>query len=156
MFLYHFGMIYRTNLLTRCPVPISVFCYLFVSEKLFSQVSRNQLEIYVNYFHEETRTEPGGRLQGGPTRARCPQARPTPWPRLGPTWCPPTSSRAALSPINSFRHGNPRYPIIFYRKHLRLPASPTLDREGSEALPGTLPEGESSPEASTSPCLPPE
>ena len=29
IFLYHFGMIYGTNLLTRCPVPVPVFCYLF-------------------------------------------------------------------------------------------------------------------------------
>ena len=27
--LYHFGMIYETNLLTRCPVLVPVFCYLF-------------------------------------------------------------------------------------------------------------------------------
>ena len=59
MFLYHFGMIYGTNLLTRCPLPVPVFYYLFVSEKLFGEVSRNQLKIYVNYFHEETKTEPG-------------------------------------------------------------------------------------------------
>ena len=57
MVLYNFGMI-GTNLLSRCPVPVPVFCCLFVSEKLFGEVSQNQLEIYVNYFHEETSPEP--------------------------------------------------------------------------------------------------
>ena len=137
MFLYHFVMIHVTNLLTRCPVPVPVFCCRFVSEKLFGKVSRNQLKIYVNYFHEKTRTEPGGRMQGGPTGARRPQVRATPLPHLGPTWRRPTLSRVALSPINSFRRGNP-----FSRKHPRPPLSPTLDWDGSEALPGTLPEGE--------------
>ena len=60
MFLYHFGMIYGTNLLTRCPVPVPVFCCPFVSEKLFVEVSRNQMQIYRNYFQAETSLEPGG------------------------------------------------------------------------------------------------
>ena len=115
MFVYHFGMIYGTKLLTRCPVAVSIFCCIFVSEKLFGEVSRNQLKIYMNYFHKGK--------------------------HLGPTWRPPTSSRVALSPSNWLRCENPRYPIIFSRKHPRPPPSSTLDREGSEVLPGTLPEG---------------
>ena len=65
MFLYQFGMIYVTNLLTKCPVSVPVFCCPGVSEKLFGEVSRNQLKIYVNYFHKGIKTEPGGELQGG-------------------------------------------------------------------------------------------
>ena len=66
MFLYHFGMIYGTNLLTTCPVPVPVpvFCFLFVLEKLFCEVSRNTLKIYVIYFQVETKTEPEGRPEG--------------------------------------------------------------------------------------------
>ena len=93
-------MIYGTNLLIRCPVPVPVFYCLFVSEKLFGEVSRNHMKIYVNYFHEETKTEPGGELQGGPQPPDATWAQPTPRPRLGPTRRPPTSSRVALSPIN--------------------------------------------------------
>ena len=137
MFLYHFDIIYGTKLLTRCPVPVPVFYCPFVSEKLFGEISRNRLEIYVNYFHEGTKTEPGGELQGGPQPPDATQARPSPWPRVGPTWATPSSPRAALSPINRLRPENPKYLIIFSRKHLRPPSSPTLDREGSEALPGT-------------------
>ena len=57
MFLYHFGMIYGTNLLKRYPVSVPVFCCLFVSEKLFGEVSQNQLKIYGIYFYMETKTE---------------------------------------------------------------------------------------------------
>ena len=50
-------------------MPVPCFCCLFVSEKLFGELSRNQLEIYVNYFHKEIKTEPGGELQGAHTSA---------------------------------------------------------------------------------------
>ena len=63
-FLYHFGIIYGTNLLTICPVPVPVFCCLFVLEKLFWEVSRIALKIYRNYFQYETKTEPEGQLEG--------------------------------------------------------------------------------------------
>ena len=64
-------MIYGTNLLTRCPVSVPVFCYLFVSEKLFCEVSRIALKIYRNYFQYETRTEPEGQPEGSPRGSRC-------------------------------------------------------------------------------------
>ena len=60
-------MIYGTNLLTRCPVPVPVFCCLFVLENLFWEVSRIALKIYENYFQYEKKMEPEGGLQGGPT-----------------------------------------------------------------------------------------
>ena len=50
------------------------------------------------------------------------------------------SSRLSL--INRLRPENTKYPIIFSRKHPRPPSLLTLDGEGSEALPDTLPEGE--------------
>ena len=79
---------------------VPIFCCPFVSQKLFGEVSRNWLEIYVNNFHEETRPELGGRLQGAPQGPYAPQAWPIAWLCLGPTWRPPTSSRVALSPVN--------------------------------------------------------
>ena len=93
----------------------------------------------VNILPEDSRSQkgsPGGGL-GGPHH---PQARVTPWPRLGrvwPTWPPPGS---ALSPIYSLRRENPKYPSQISRKDPQPPSSSTLAREGSEALPGTLPE----------------
>ena len=63
-------MIYGTNLLTRCPMPVHVFCCLLFSEKLFGEVSRNHLKISVNYLHEGTKTEPGRGASGGPIAPR--------------------------------------------------------------------------------------
>ena len=87
MFLYHFGMIYGTNLLTRCPVPVPVFCCLFVSEKLLWEVSRIALIIYGNYFQYEMKTEPEGQPEGRHRGSRRHLSAP-PWPRVGPTWGP--------------------------------------------------------------------
>ena len=91
-------MIYRTNLLTRWPVPVLVFCCLFVSEKLFVEVSRNQLESYMIYFYEETKTEPGGDLQG-PHRPQTP-------PRSGSSW---TTARAHLGASGT----SPSFPFAY-------------------------------------------
>ncbi len=63
-----------------------------------------------------------------------------PGPRQGvvrPALAPP---RPLLPPISCPRDENPKYPIKNRRKSLQPPSSPSLDREGSEALPGTLPE----------------
>ena len=107
MFLYHFGMIYGTNLLTRCPVSVPVFYCLFISEKLFCKVSRNALKIYGKYFQYETKTEPEGRPEGGSQPPNSLQAWPHPRSRLGPTGSPPSSPRVASLPINWF---SPRKP----------------------------------------------
>ena len=64
-------MIYGTNLLIRCPVPVPVFCCLFVSEKLFWEVSRIVLIIYGNCFQYEMKTEPEGRPEGRHPASRC-------------------------------------------------------------------------------------
>ena len=71
-------------------------------------------------------------------------------------WDPQASPGVTLSPINTSLTENSKHPIRIPRKVPSPQSSSTLDREGSGALPGTLPEGRSSPEGSTSPCLPPE
>ena len=48
----------------------------------------------------------------------------------------------ALPPIYSRSRENPKHPSLHPRKVPSRPPSQTLAREGSEALPGTLPEGE--------------
>ena len=70
-------------------------------------------------------------------------------------WGPQGTPGVRPSPIYTSSTENPRYPIIIPRKVLSPPSSSTLDREGSGALPGTLPEGRSLLEGSISPCLPP-
>ena len=101
MFLYHFGMIYGTNLLTRFPVPVPVFCYRFVSEKLFWEVSRIALIIYRNYFQYETKMEPDGHPEGSPRGSRRHLAVAPLRPHLDPTWVGGPPPRVASSPINS-------------------------------------------------------
>jgi len=63
-----------------------------------------------------------------------------PLPRRGVVWGPRGSAAAALSPIYSSRRENPKHPSHYPRKVPETPPPSTLAREGSEALPGTLPE----------------
>src|SRR5215216_6344793 len=60
--------------------------------------------------------------------------------RQGVVWPTPAPPRPLLPPIRCPRDKNPKYPIKNPRKSLYPPSSPSLDREGSKALPGTLPE----------------
>jgi hypothetical protein len=66
--------------------------------------------------------------------------RPAPGPR--PLWVrPPWSSPdAAPLPIKTPRREKRKHPINFPETHRDLPPPSTRDREGPEALPGTLPE----------------
>ena len=113
------------------------FCFRKVVRGSFSELAGNLHDLFLR------RNKDGARRGAaeGPRPQDTTQVRPRCWPRQGPTWPTPSSPRVALSPINHLRSENPKYPIIFSRKHLRPPPSPTLDREDSEALPGTLPEG---------------
>ena len=73
----------------------------------------------------------------GPTRG---QGAGPPLPRPGVVWAPQASPAAALSPTYSPRRENPKYLSKYPRKDPETPPSSTLAREGSEPLPGTLPE----------------
>jgi hypothetical protein len=55
-------------------------------------------------------------------------------------WPPQSTSDNAPSPIKTPRREKPKYPITFPETHCDPPPSSTRDREGPEALPGTLPE----------------
>ena len=97
--LYHFKSFFWTNLLTRCLVPVPVFCMFLVSEKLHRKSSRKKSRKCLKIISR--RKNPGARRLGqgatlgpcaalgrgpGPTRARG-------WHRalrapLAPTFCP--------------------------------------------------------------------
>ena len=70
MFSNVFHMFSGTNLLTRCPVPVSVFCLFFLSEKLYRKYSRNGLKIYDEFLFTRTMTESKGEPEGRPTATR--------------------------------------------------------------------------------------
>jgi hypothetical protein len=67
-------------------------------------------------------------------------ARATPWPRRGMVLALVPPPDAALPPIYSPRWENLKAPINFHETYCKPPPSSTRDREGPEALPGTLPE----------------
>jgi hypothetical protein len=67
-------------------------------------------------------------------------ARPRPWPRPLCVRPPRSTSDDTPSPIKTPRREKSKDPINFPETHRDPPPSSTRDREGPEALPGTLPE----------------
>jgi hypothetical protein len=123
----------------QCQFPI--FCCFCVSEKLHRKYSRNwtKQKPNIQIFSEASRT-PKRRRNGARRWPHHQGARPRAWPRrpmVSPTW---STSDAAPSPIKTPQREKPKYPINFLETHRDPPPLSTRDREGPEALPGTLPE----------------
>jgi hypothetical protein len=123
----------------QCQFPI--FCCFCVSEKLHRKYSRNwtKLKPNIQKFTEASR-ETKRRWNQARGWSHHQEVRPRAWPRrpmVSPTW---STSDAAPSPIKTPRREKPKYPINFPKTHRDPPPSSTQDREGPEALPGTLPE----------------
>jgi hypothetical protein len=138
---WHFYAFSGTNLLMRCHSASSLFSAVFVFYKSYtgnilgigrnkSRTSRNLQKLPEN--RRGVGIEPGV--------VSPPGARPRAWPRhpmVSPTW---STSDAAPSPIKTPRQEKPKHPITFPKTHRDPPLSLTRDREGPEALLGTLPE----------------
>jgi hypothetical protein len=139
---WHFYAFSGTNLLTRCHSASSLcFCCFCVSEKLHRKYSRNWTKQKLNLllFNKASR-RPKRRWRGDTGRPHKRAAQPSPWPRplcVRPPW---STSDAAPSPIKTPRREKPKNPINFLETRRDPPPSSTQDREGPEALPGTLPE----------------
>jgi hypothetical protein len=123
----------------QCEFP--VFC-CFVFQKSYTwNISRNWTKQKPNIqkFTEASR-EPKRRwsraTRGPHNRAARPRARPCPLC----VWAPQSTFDDAPSPIKTPRWEKPKYPITFPETHRDPPPLSTRDREGLEALPGTLPE----------------
>jgi hypothetical protein len=123
----------------QCQFP--VFYYFCVSEKLHRKYSRSwtKQKPEVQIFIGASKTPKRRRSQA----RRWPHhqgARPGPGPRRPVVWAPWSTSDVAPSPIKTPQREKPKYPITFPEyitiHHRRRPE----DREGLEALPGTLPE----------------
>jgi hypothetical protein len=123
----------------RCQFPI--FCYFYVLEKLHRKYSRNwtKQKPDIQKFTEASRG-PKRRQRGATSRPHNRVARPRPWPRPLCVRPPRSTSDAAPSPIKTPRREKPKYPINFLETHRDPPLSSTRDREGPEALPGSLSE----------------
>jgi hypothetical protein len=136
---WHFYAFSRTNLLTRCHSASSLFSAIFVFQKSYT---RNILRIGQNkswssYFSRH-KTESKAETEESQRVATPPMARATPWPRRGLVWAPGPPTDAALPPIYSPRWENLKTRSIFLETYCKPPPSSTRDREGPEALLGTL------------------
>jgi hypothetical protein len=123
----------------QCQFPI--FCYFCVSEKLHRKYSLNWTKQKPNIqkFTEASR-EPKSRRRRATGRPHHQGARPAPGPHPPLVRAPWSTSDAAPSPIKTPRQEKPKNLITFLETHRDPPPSSTRDREGPEALPGTLPE----------------
>jgi hypothetical protein len=123
------------------PCQFPIFCCFCVSEKLHNKYSRNWTKQKPNLLIFTKASRRPKRRQRGATcqpHHRVVQPSPSPHPLVVRPPGPPPD--AALPPINSSRREKPKDPINFLETHRDLPPSSTRDREGPEALPGTLPE----------------
>ena len=119
---------------------VPVFCCFCISKKLFWKYSRNWTKpgqdfLFFQHVHGVQR-----RYGGEPRASHTMGRRGPPLPRRGVVWAPRASPAAALSPIYSSRHENPKYPSHYPRKVSETPPPSTLAQEGPEPLPDTLPE----------------
>jgi hypothetical protein len=123
----------------QCQFPI--FCCFCVSEKLHRKYSQNWTKQNPNLliFNEASR-RPKRRWRGATGQPHPRVARLA--PGLCPLWVrlPWPTPDTAPSPIKTPRWEKPKDPINFPKTHRDPPPSSTRDREGPEALSGTLPE----------------
>jgi hypothetical protein len=140
---WHFYAFSRTNLLTRCHSASSLFFAIFVFQKLHRKYSRNWTKQKPNIqkFTEASR-EPKRRQSGATGQPHSRAVRPRPWPCPLCVRPPQSTSDAAPSPMKTPQQEKPKYPITFPETYRDPLPSSTRDREGLEALPGTLPERE--------------
>jgi hypothetical protein len=123
----------------QCQFPV-LYCFC-VWEKLHRKYSRNWTKQKPNLLiFTEASKSPKRRRRGAMGRPHHRAARPAPGSR--PLWVRPPwpTSNAAPSPIKTPRREKPKYLINFPETHRDPLLSSTWDREGPEALPGTLPE----------------
>jgi hypothetical protein len=139
--LWHFYAFSETNLLTRCHSASSSFfaflCFKKVTQEIFSELDETKAKVPIYLTRRQSPKERRRRTRRRPHHR---VARATPWLRHQVVWAPGPPPDTALLPINSLHWENPRGPITFPRNIWKPPPSLTQDREGPEALPGTMPE----------------
>jgi hypothetical protein len=131
----------RTNLLTTCHSASSMFllflCFRKATQGIFSELDETKSKVPI--FLGASRS-PKQRWRGTIGRPHHPMEQATPWPCHGMVWDPGPLPDTALPPIYSPRRENLKAQSIFYETYCKPPSSSMRDREGLEALPGTLPE----------------
>jgi hypothetical protein len=119
------------------PCFLLFLCFRKVTQKIFSELDETKAKppIFTEASRRPKRTQRGAR--GQPHHQG---ARPSPWPRHPMVRAPWSTSDDAPPPIKSPRWEKPKPPINFPETHRDPPPLLTRDREGPEALPGTLSE----------------
>jgi hypothetical protein len=116
-----------------------VFYCFCVSEKLHRKYSQNWTKQKPNILKfTEASKEPKRRRSGAIGHPHNRMARPRPWPCPLCVRPPRSTSDDAPLPIKTPRWEKPKDPITFLETHCDPPPLSTRDREGPEALPGTL------------------
>jgi hypothetical protein len=122
-------------------VPVSCFLlFLYfrkVTQEIFSELDETKAEPPI---FTEASQRPKMTWRGARGQPHHQGARPSPWPRPPMVRAPWYTPDDAPSPIKSPRREKPKDPINFPETHHDLPLLSTRDREGLEALLGTLPE----------------
>jgi hypothetical protein len=120
------------------PVPcfLLFLCFRKVTQEIFSKLDETKAE-HPDIYRSFQRTE--GETERSQEAASPPGARPRAWPCRPMVRAPWSTSDAAPSPIKTPRRKKPKNLITFLETHRDPPPSLTQDREGPEALPGTLP-----------------
>jgi hypothetical protein len=119
------------------PCFLLFLCFRNVTQEIFSELDEQKPDVQIFHGASRTTKRRRSRARGRPHhRAARPRAGPCPLV----VWAPWSTSDAAPSPIKTPRREKPKYQITFPEyiaiHHRRRPE----DREGPEALPGTLPE----------------
>jgi hypothetical protein len=118
-----------------------IFCYFCVSEVIHRKYSQYWMkQVSEVLFYTEASRDPKKRRRGATRAPHIGLAWPGPWPRHPCVRAPGPSSDIAPLPIKTPRRKKPKYPIRF-PEHIAIHRRrQPEDREGPEALLGTLPE----------------
>jgi hypothetical protein len=139
--LWRFYVFSGTNLLTRCYSASSCFllflCFRKVTQEIFSELDETKAEVPNYLTRRRSPKESRRQTKGHPHQV---VARATPRPRHQVVWPPGPPPDIALPPIYSLHRENPKPWTLFQKTYCKPPSLSTRDREGLEALPGTLPE----------------
>jgi hypothetical protein len=122
-------------------VPVSCFllflCFRKATQGIFSELDETKAEPPIFL---DTSQSPKMRRREARGRPHPRAVRPGPGLRHQGVRSPGPPPDAALPPIYSPRREKPKTCSIFHETYCKPPPSSTRDREGPEALPGTLPE----------------
>jgi hypothetical protein len=119
------------------PCFLLFLCFRKSTQEIFSELDETKVEPPI--FTEASRSPKMRRREArGWPHPRA--ARRRPGPRHQGVRLPGPPPDAALPPIYSPRQEKPKPRSIFHETYCKPPPSSTRDREGPEALPGTLPE----------------